>query len=123
MKQILLLITFISFMPVLHSQNDTVSIVRSEPQKSFLRESNISLVSIYPVPVRQNTFTIRTEKDMTLVKVTNMIGQDIFRAQYKEPVPSTKVLLKKPTRGMYLVTISFVDGTRVVKKIMIENPE
>lgn len=123
MKQILLLITFISCMPVLHSQNDTVSIVRSEPQKSFLRESNISPVTIYPVPVRQNTFTIRTEKDMTLVKVTNMIGQDIFRAQYKEPVPSTKVLLKKPTRGMYLVTISFVDGTRVVKKIMIENPE
>jgi len=110
-------------MPVLHSQNDTVSIVRSEPQKSFLRESNTSLVSIYPVPVRQNTFTIRTEKDMSLVKVTNMIGQDIFRAQYKEPVPATKVLLKKPTRGMYLVTISFVDGTRVVKKIMIENPE
>jgi hypothetical protein len=110
-------------MPALHSQNDTVSIVRSEQQKSFPRDDNTSLVTIYPVPVRQNTFTIRTEKDMTLVKVTNMIGQDIFRAQYKNPVPTTKVLLKKPTRGMYLVTISFVDGTRVVRKIMIENPE
>jgi len=110
-------------MPALHSQNDTLGIARSEPQKSFLRENSTSLVTIFPVPVRQNTFTIKTEKDMTLVKVTNMIGQDIFRAQYKEPVPSAKVLLKKPTRGMYLVTISFVDGTRVVRKIMIENPE
>jgi hypothetical protein len=60
---------------------------------------------------------------MTSVKVTNMIGQDIFRAQYSNPVSVTKVLLKKPTRGMYLVTIAFVDGTRIVRKVMIENPE
>ncbi|NLJ43772.1 MAG: T9SS type A sorting domain-containing protein [Bacteroidales bacterium] len=123
MKQTLLLILFLLCMPALHSQNDTISIARSETQKSLIRENNTSLVTIFPVPVRQNNFTIRTEKEMTLVKVTNMIGQDIFRAQYKNPVPSTKVLLKKPTRGMYLVTISFVDGTRVVRKIMIENPE
>jgi hypothetical protein len=60
---------------------------------------------------------------MTSVKVTNMIGQDIFRAQYKNPLSYTKVMLVKPTRGMYLVTIAFVDGTRIVRKIMIENPE
>ncbi|HOW08275.1 MAG TPA: T9SS type A sorting domain-containing protein [Bacteroidales bacterium] len=123
MKQTLLLILFILYMPDLHSQNDTINIARSETQKSVQRENNTSLVTIFPVPVRQNNFTIRTEKEMTLVKVTNMIGQDIFRAQYKNPVPSTKVLLKKPTRGMYLVTISFADGSRVVRKIMIENPE
>jgi Secretion system C-terminal sorting domain len=123
MKQILLLTILILISLSLHSQNDTVSVVRSDPQKTFLRETNPSPINIYPVPVRQNSFTIRTEKEMTLVKVTNMIGQDIFRAQYKNPVPITKVMLNKPTRGMYLVTISFIDGTRVVKKIMIENPE
>jgi hypothetical protein len=123
MKQILLLIIFISSTLSLHSQNDTVSVVRSDPQKAFLRETNPSPINIYPVPVRQNSFTIRTEKEMTLVKVTNMIGQDIFRMQYKNPVPITKVMLNKPTRGMYLVTIGFLDGTRIVKKIMIENPE
>jgi len=52
-----------------------------------------------------------------------MIGQNIFRAQYSDPVSVTKVLLKKPTRGMYLVTLAFTDGSRIVRKIMIENPE
>jgi hypothetical protein len=60
---------------------------------------------------------------MTLVKVTNMIGQEIYRSQYKSPLSFTKVQLRNPTRGIYLVTISFIDGTRIVKKIMVEDPE
>lgn len=116
---ILLLFYYIS----LHSQSDTASVVRNFPQKTFVKENVNSNISIYPVPVRENSFTIRTDRDMISVKVTNMIGQDIFRAQYTNPLSQTKVLLKKTNRGMYLVTIVFEDGTRVVKKIMIENPE
>jgi hypothetical protein len=123
MKHILLVISFLLFSLGLYSQRDTTSTVRNYPQKTFIRETVSSNINIYPIPVRENSFTIRTDREMTMVKVTNMIGQDIFRAQYKNPVSNTKVLLKKPTRGMYLVTISFTDGTRVVKKIMIENPE
>jgi hypothetical protein len=123
MKHILLIISFLLIPICLHSQKDTVSVVRNYPQKTFVRETISSNISIYPVPVRENNFTIKTDRDMTAVKVTNMIGQDIFRAQYKIPVSITKVLLKEPTRGMYLVTIAFADGTRVVKKVMIENPE
>jgi hypothetical protein len=111
-------------MPIyLYSQKDTVSVVLNNSQKTFARETAPSNISIYPVPVRENSFTIKTDRDMTSVKVTNMIGQDIFRAQYSNPSPVTKVLLKKPTRGMYLVTIAFTDGTRIVRKVMIENPE
>lgn len=123
MKHSLLLISLIFSTLIIHSQNDTVSAVRNYPQKTFARETLPVNISIYPVPVRQDSFTIRTDRDMTAVKVTNMIGQDIFRAQYTNPVPLTKILLKQPTRGMYLVTISFTDGSRIVKKIMIENRE
>jgi len=123
MKHSILLISLLFFPITLHSQNDTMSIGRSYIQKNFIKESAASNISIYPVPVRNNNFTIKTDRNMTAVKVTNMIGQDIFRAQYRNPLPLTKVMLKQPTRGMYLVTISFVDGTRVVKKIMVENPE
>jgi hypothetical protein len=123
MRLFLLLLTLLFYSISLHSQSDTVSIVRNYPQKTFVRETVSSNISIYPVPVRENRFTIRTDRDMISVKVTNMIGQDIFRAQYTNPLSQTKVLLKKTTRGMYLVTIVFVDGTRIVKKIMIENPE
>lgn len=125
MKHNLLLMIFILFTINSHSQSDTSSVVRSVPQKTFIRESspNITSINIYPVPVRQDFFTIRTEREMKSVRVTNMIGQDIYRADYKEPVPQAKIVLKKPTRGMYLVTIGFTDGTRIVKKIMIENPK
>ncbi|TFG43643.1 MAG: T9SS type A sorting domain-containing protein [Bacteroidia bacterium] len=123
MKHILLLVSFLLIPLCLHSQKDTVSVVRNYPQKTFVKETSTSNISIYPVPVRENSFTIKADREMTSVKVTNMIGQDIFRAQYSNPVSLTKVLLKKPTRGMYLVTIAFVDGTRVVRKVMIENPE
>jgi hypothetical protein len=123
MKQSLLLITLLIYTITLHSQNDTVSIVRNYNQRTFARETVSSNITIYPVPVRENSFSIKTDRDMISVKVTNMIGQDIFRAQYSNPVSHTKVLLKKTTRGMYLVTITFIDGTRIVKKIMIENPE
>ena len=123
MKHILLVISFLIFSLSVHSQGDTTSVVRNYPQNTFIRETVCSNITIYPIPVRENSFTIKTDREMTMVKVTNMIGQDIFRAKYNNPVSTTKVLLKKPTRGMYLVTISFTNGTRVVKKVMIENPE
>lgn len=123
MKQNLLLISLLLYCITLHSQNDTVSVVRNYPQKTFVKETVSSNITIYPVPVRENSFSIKTDGDIVSVKVTNMIGQDIFKVQYKSPVSHTKVLLKQTTRGMYLVTITFVDGTRIVKKIMIENPE
>jgi hypothetical protein len=111
------------FVLSLQGQKDTMSIVRNYPSKNFVRETTTSNINIYPVPVRENSFSIKTDKEITSVKVTNMIGQDIFRAQYKNPLSYTKVLLVKPARGMYLVTIAFADGTRIVRKIMIENPE
>jgi hypothetical protein len=123
MKHNLLIISFLLIPICLHSQKDTSSVVRNYPQKTFARETFSSNISIYPVPVRENSFTIKADREMTSVKVTNMIGQDIFRAQYSNPAAVTKVLLKKPTRGMYLVTIAFADGTRIVRKVMIENPE
>lgn len=123
MKQGLLLLTFIIYCTTLHSQSDTVSIVKNYTPNAFAKETSGSNITIYPVPVRENSFSIKTDKDIISLKVTNMIGQDIYKTQYTSPVSHTKVLLKQTTRGIYLVTITFVDGTRIVKKIMIENPE
>ena len=98
-------------------------------QEFFLKEDNfkrcppILIVSIYPVPVRENSFTIKTDRDVSFVRITNIIGQDIFRVQYNNPQQLTKINLDNPKRGMYLVTILFSDGTRVVKKIMVEESE
>jgi hypothetical protein len=77
-------------------------------------------VIIYPVPVKDNRFTIKSEKELSSVKVSNIIGQEIFRAKYSDPQLITKVILDNASRGMYLVTIVFRDDTRIVKKIMVE---
>jgi hypothetical protein len=111
------------FSLTVQGQRDTVKVASSSVQKSYARESlNIS-VSIYPVPVRDNSFTIKSEKDISFVKITNIIGQDILRTQYNDPQQLIKIELDHQKRGMYLVTIIFTDGLRIVKKIMIEESE
>lgn len=100
------------------AQKDTVNTAAKLQQSRFVRE--IPCVNIYPVPVKADSFTVSTDKAISQVKVTNMIGQDIYRAQYKNPLQITKVILDNPRRGIYLVTVVFSDGLRVVKKIMVE---
>ena len=80
-------------------------------------------VNIYPVPVRDNSFTIKTDRYISSVKVTNIIGQDIFRFRYTDPQQLIKISLENPKRGIYLVTVILSDGLRVVKKIMVEQSE
>jgi len=123
MRRILPIIFLSIFTLTLHGQKDSINVAGAIAQKEFSRETiNIS-VSIYPVPVKDNSFTIKTDRDISFVKITNIIGQDIFRFQYNDPQQLIKIFLENPKRGMYLVTIIFRDGTRVVKKIMVEQSE
>ncbi len=92
-------------------------------QKSALADAASTSITIFPVPIRENYFTIRSEKGISGIKVTNIIGQDIFKTKYNNPETLIKIILDNPKRGMYLVTINLDDGARVVKKIMIEQAE
>ena len=107
---------------ILHGQKDTTSITASVIQRQSRENTNIN-VSIYPVPVKDNSFTIKSDKYISFVKITNIIGQDVFRFQYNDPMQLIKISLDSPKRGMYLVTIIFNDGIRIVKKIMVEQSE
>jgi len=123
MKKSLLLILIIILTLNIHAQKYAIGVIGTLPQKDISKDvSNIN-VSIYPVPVRENSFTIKTDRDVSFVKITNIIGQDVFRAKYSNPQQLIRILLENTKRGMYLVTIIFSDGTRVVKKIMVEESE
>ena len=122
MRRSLPIIFLLIFTFTLYGQKDSISI-GALPQKEFTREVVNVSVSIYPVPVKDNSFTIKSEKDISFVKITNIIGQDISRFQYNDPQQLIKISLENPKRGMYLVTIIFSDGIRVVKKIMVEQSE
>ncbi len=123
MKKSLLFILFIIFSFALHAQKDTVNIFSTPVSKSVLADAANITVSIYPVPVREDYFTIKCDKEISFVKVTNIIGQDVYKTKYNDPQTITKILLDNPKRGMYLVTIVFSDGARIVKKILIEQTE
>jgi hypothetical protein len=123
MKKILHLLLLLMFTVILQAQRDTVNYIGALPQQDITRPATAVNVTIYPVPVRENNFTIKTDKEISLVRITNIIGQDIFRVKYNNPEQQIRILLDNPKRGMYLVTINFNDGTRVVKKIMIEESE
>jgi hypothetical protein len=120
MKHILLIFIVLSFSLNLFSQRDSVLFPAQPKQKEMIRDASSVAISIYPVPVRDNTFTIKSDKEMSLIRITNIIGQDIFRIKYTSPQNISKVILDNPKRGMYLVVILFSDDTRIVKKVMIE---
>ena len=120
MNRLLLLAFLLSFTFVLQPQQGTKNATAVATQKVPGRESANIKISIYPVPVTNNSFTIKTDRDIAFVKITNIIGQDIFKSKYSNPQQLIRISLDAPQRGMYLVTITFSDGLRVVKKIMIE---
>jgi hypothetical protein len=123
MKKSLPFIFLLIFTLNLHGQKDSLNIPGVLAQKAYSRDANNVNISIYPIPVRDNSFTIKTDKGVSSVKITNIIGQDIFRLQYNDPQQLIKIYLENPKRGMYLVTLVFSDGIRVVKKIMVEQSE
>lgn len=123
MKKSLLSLLFMILTLFLNAQRDTISVAPYGSARTGLAEAAPVALSIYPVPVRENFFNIRCDKEITNIRVTNIIGQDVYRAQFNTPVTLTKVFLENQIRGMYLVTILFTDGSRIVKKIMVEPSE
>jgi len=118
MKKWFSILLFSIFTIHLQAQKDSLSYKRYSGDVSNI------VINIYPVPVKDNRFTIKCNTDISAIKITNIIGQDIYRAQYKNPQPVTDILLlNNQKRGMYLVTIIFKDGRRVVKKILIEESD
>lgn len=123
MKKCLLLFLLVFLNLSLQAQKDTVNIQNQQLQRSFSADAASINISIFPVPVRENYFNIKSEKEFSSIKITNIIGQDIYREKYNDPQTLAKVILDNPKRGMYMVTVLFSDGLRVVKKIMIEQAE
>jgi len=122
MKKSILFICFIIITLSLYSQKDTSGIVPPLSARGHAGENVNINVTIYPVPVRENNFTLKTDKDIAFIKITNIIGQDIFKSRYSNQ-QSVSIFLNNPKRGMYIVTILFADGTRAVKKIMVEESD
>ena len=122
MKKYLLLYFLFAIASPLFSQRDSINVHSSAVSKNDLRENVNVNVTIFPVPVRDNAFTISSDKEIAYIKITNIIGQDIFKSRFSEQ-KTIKISLNNAKRGMYIITISFSDDTRIVKKIMVEEAD
>lgn len=120
MKQVLLSFIILFFTLSANSQTDTT---RIRPAGKSFSDYPAVKVTIYPVPVRDGLFTIKSDKDISEIKITNIIGQSIFNERFDSPMNLIKISLGSPGRGIYLCAILFSDGTQAVKKIMVERSE
>ena len=115
MKRYLFILFLLTIAAPVFSQRDSTDVHRSAVNSP----ENVNVnVTIFPVPIRNNNFTINSDKEITHVKITNIIGQDIFTSRFNEK--SIRITLNNAKRGMYIITISFSDNTRIVRKIMVE---
>jgi hypothetical protein len=119
MKQFLLIPVLFFYALVSYGQRDSVSISRQTGKGYLFNETEVNL-SIYPVPVKDNSFTVTSDREISSIKITNIIGQDIFMEKYNTPILTIKIVLENAKRGMYLVVINFTDNTRVVRRILVE---
>jgi hypothetical protein len=121
MKKILLSVIFISFSYLISAQQDTTGFSVNKSTRISNLDSQSANINIYPVPVSENNFTIESDKDFISIKITNVIGQDIQKVKYNTPLNLSKIFLDNPQRGLYIVTITFADESRVVRKIMVDS--
>jgi hypothetical protein len=119
----LIMIFFTLFLQAQQTMKKSEDAIANSPSNDISGTATLANVNIYPVPVRNYNFTIKTDRDISSVKITNIIGQDILKIKYNNPQQEIRVFLDYQKRGMYLVTLHFTDGSRVVKKIMIEESE
>lgn len=117
-KNILTLISLVfilSFSNTAHSQGlsynnikSTVLIIHSD-------------VLIYPNPVTDNKFFVKSEKLIKKVEVLNVLGQNIKTVTNKTDVPyNILVEIGNIKKGMYMVQVTLENGEKVINKIIVK---
>lgn len=123
MKSLFLILAVFVISFSLFAQKDSTALALKSSNNKLSASDNSTSVSIYPVPVKDGQFTIKSIKEISSVRITNIIGQEIFKANYNNPEKEIQVSLDNPNRGMYIVVITFIDRTRLVKKITTEGTQ
>ena len=86
-----------------------------------LQNSNVHSAVIYPNPITDFKFYVKSNQLISSIEVLNAIGNSIYsekRTNYStEPI---LVQLPNCNNGMYLVKITFDDNEYIIKKLLIK---
>lgn len=86
-----------------------------------MQNSDIHEAVIYPNPVTDAKFKVKSEQIVYSVEVVNVIGKSIQK-QYNESFSTEDILINigECEKGMYLVKITFDDESYVIKKLLVK---
>jgi hypothetical protein len=78
-------------------------------------------VLIYPNPVTDDNFSVKSDNIIKTVEVLNVIGQCVKKITNDTGV-AYNIIVKMPDcdKGMYMVRITFVDDKSLIKKILFK---
>ena len=100
--------------------------LNTNAQDAFSSKSavNVSLdydVVIYPNPVTNDFFSVKSDQTIKTVEVLNVIGQCVKRVDNETGV-SYNIFVKIPDceKGMYMVKITFEDNNTIIRKIFVK---
>lgn len=77
-------------------------------------------LQVYPNPVTDNQFQVADTKAITEIEVSNLLGQRVFIQNFPDPVFSKTIVMDEIMKGMYILKVSYRDGLKVTKKLMIK---
>jgi hypothetical protein len=78
-------------------------------------------VLIYPNPVTDNSFSVKSDNIIKTVEVLNVIGQSVKKVTNETGV-AYNIIVKMPDsdKGMYMVRITFADNKQMIKKVLFK---
>ena len=116
MKKLLVLFSVIFALSVLsHAQGTQLDFSMQ------YQNTNQHTAVIYPNPINQPVFNIKSNSFITKISVVNMVGKNVYNKKYSSNAYSeVTVELPRCNKGVYLVKITFDDNETVIKKLFYQ---
>ena len=117
MKYIILLFAVVLLYPINSSAQETYN------KSSFSQIQNAyadSKLNVFPNPVTQNSFQVTSENEIETITTINMLGQGALVEISKIGPSHFTVIFKKKVPGIYLVTITYADKSKEVKRLIVK---
>ena len=85
------------------------------------QNSNNHDAMIYPNPIHNMNFSVKSYSIITDVVVTDMLGKNVV-AKHLNSYANEEIIMNLPRceKGVYLVKITFDDGETIIKKLLYQ---
>ena len=84
-------------------------------------EMQLNDAIIYPNPVTNNSFYVKSEQTIKTVEVINIIGQSIRTVHNETGLPyNIYVTLPECDKGLYMIRIIYEDNKTQIKEILVK---